>query len=144
MIRTRFRTDRTARSGRTGGPVAHAPGPEQAAARAMPAAPDTPAAPAATDRVDNASRSSHASLTLADLARRRMADTMVIDGLDEAVAAPGLRRRLLETGFTAGCPVRFVIATPFGDPLVFSLRGTSIALRRSEAACVRVRAERAS
>lgn len=85
-----------------------------------------------------------ASFTLADLARCRSGDTMVIDGIDEASATPGQRRRLLETGFTAGCPVRFVVATPFGDPLVFSLRGTSIALRRNEASCVRVRAERAA
>ncbi len=78
-------------------------------------------------------------MTLADLARSRFAERVVIAGIDEA-AAPGLRRRLLETGFTAGCPVRFVVATPFGDPLVFSLRGTSLALRQSEARCVRVHA----
>jgi ferrous iron transport protein A len=49
-----------------------------------------------------------------------------------------LHRRLLEAGFTAGSAVRFVMATPFGDPLVFALRGASIALRKSEARCVRV------
>ncbi len=132
MIRTRFRTARPARPAQAGDPVVpHAAGTEEPASRAL---------PAGHDHVDDAASS---LLTLADLARRRIADTVVIDSLDEASAAPGLRRRLLETGFTAGCPVRFVIATPFGDPLVFSLRGTSIALRRSEAVCVRVRAERA-
>ena len=85
-----------------------------------------------------------APLTLADLARSRIAESMVIEGIDEESAPSGLRRRLLETGFTVGCPVRFVISTPFGDPLVFSLRGTSIALRQSEARCVRVRAATAS
>lgn len=85
-----------------------------------------------------------APLTLADLARSRIAEPMVIEGIEEESAPSGLRRRLLETGFTVGCPVRFVISTPFGDPLVFSLRGTSIALRRSEARCVRVRAGNAS
>jgi Fe2+ transport system protein FeoA len=49
-----------------------------------------------------------------------------------------LRRRLMEIGFVPGSSVRFVLATPFGDPLVFSLRGTSLALRKSEAHCVLV------
>jgi Fe2+ transport system protein FeoA len=52
---------------------------------------------------------------------------------------PAQRRRLLEAGFVQGSPVRFVMATPFGDPLVFSLRGTQIALRQSDARHVRVR-----
>lgn len=52
---------------------------------------------------------------------------------------PTLRRRLMEAGFVKGSAVRFLMATPFGDPLVFSLRGASIALRRSEARCIRVR-----
>ena len=52
---------------------------------------------------------------------------------------PAFRRRLLEAGFVAGSPIRFLMATPFGDPLVFSLRGASIALRKSEARCVKVR-----
>jgi ferrous iron transport protein A len=59
-----------------------------------------------------------------------------VDGVE---GTPALRRRLLEAGFTAGSPVRFLMATPFGDPLVFSLRGAVIALRKSEARCVRVR-----
>ncbi len=63
--------------------------------------------------------------------------TAVVEGVE---GSPALRRRLLEIGFTEGCKVRFVMATPFGDPLVFSLRGASIALRKSEARCVRVRA----
>jgi ferrous iron transport protein A len=70
------------------------------------------------------------------LAQSRHEASVVIEGVE---AAPALRRRLLEAGFTAGSPVRFLMATPFGDPLVFSLRGASIALRKSEARCVRVR-----
>ena len=53
--------------------------------------------------------------------------------------APAFRRRMLEAGFVTGSPVRFLMPTPFGDPLVFSLRGASIALRKSEARCVKVR-----
>ena len=52
---------------------------------------------------------------------------------------PILRRRLLEAGFVPDSPVRFLMATPFGDPLVFSLRGTQIALRQSDARHVRIR-----
>jgi ferrous iron transport protein A len=74
--------------------------------------------------------------TLEGLARIRTGIVAQIEGVE---GAPALRRRLLEAGFTPGSPVRFVMATPFGDPLVFSLRGASIALRKSEARCVRVR-----
>lgn len=82
-----------------------------------------------------------APLTLEGLARARSLAPAVVDGFEDEAAAPGLRRRLLEAGFTPGCPVRFVMATPFGDPLVFAVRGASIALRKSEARCVRVRLE---
>ena len=53
--------------------------------------------------------------------------------------SPVQRRRLLEAGFTLGSRVRYLMATPFGDPLVFSLRGAVIALRKNEARNVRVR-----
>ncbi len=49
------------------------------------------------------------------------------------------RRRLMEMGFVPGCLVTYEMPTPFGDPLVYSLRGTTIALRRGEARCVRIR-----
>jgi Fe2+ transport system protein FeoA len=60
----------------------------------------------------------------------------VVIGID---GEPVSRRRLLEAGFVVGSKVRFLMTTPFRDPLVFSLRGTSIALRKNEARCVRVR-----
>jgi Fe2+ transport system protein FeoA len=75
----------------------------------------------------------HASLTLDRLA---VGQEGVVDSVD---GEPVARRRLLEAGFVAGSRVRFLMATPFGDPLVFSLRGTSIALRRTDARHVRVR-----
>jgi len=74
-------------------------------------------------------------LTLEDLARAGGAPEGVIEGIE---GEPAQRRRLLEAGFTTGCAVRFTMATPFGDPLVFSVRGAFIALRKSEARCVRV------
>jgi ferrous iron transport protein A len=54
-------------------------------------------------------------------------------------AEPALRLHLMELGFVAGSPVVFLMSTPFGDPNIYALRGTSIALRKSEAKCIRVR-----
>jgi ferrous iron transport protein A len=75
-------------------------------------------------------------LTLERLAALGATDVATIEGVE---GEPQLRRRLLEAGFTTGCRVTFVMSTPFGDPLVFFVRGASIALRKSEARCVRVR-----
>lgn len=53
-------------------------------------------------------------------------------------AEAGLRMHLMELGFVAGSPITFLMSTPFGDPHIYSLRGTSIALRKSEARCIQV------
>jgi ferrous iron transport protein A len=55
-------------------------------------------------------------------------------------AEPALKLHLMELGFVAGSPIAFLMSTPFGDPNIYALRGTSIALRKSEARCIRVRA----
>ncbi len=54
-------------------------------------------------------------------------------------AEPVLKLHLMELGFVAGSPIVFLMSTPFGDPNIYALRGTSIALRKSEARCIRVR-----
>ena len=72
-------------------------------------------------------------LTLDRLRPHEAGVVVAVDG------EPALRRRLLEAGFVPDSPVRFLMATPFGDPLVFSLRGTQIALRQSDARHVRIR-----
>ena len=54
-------------------------------------------------------------------------------------AEPALKLHLMEPGFVAGSPISFLMSTPFGDPNIYALRGTSIALRKSEARCIRVR-----
>jgi ferrous iron transport protein A len=54
-------------------------------------------------------------------------------------AEPALKLHLMELGFVAGSPIVFLMSTPFGDPNIYALRGTSIALRKSEAKCIRVR-----
>lgn len=49
---------------------------------------------------------------------------------------PDLRSRLQEMGFTPGCPVQLVAKAAFGGPLAFHVRGTLVALRKADAACV--------
>lgn len=53
-------------------------------------------------------------------------------------AAPRMRRRLLDLGFTSGATARCLFAAPSGDPCAYWVRGASIALRREDAASVRV------
>ena len=47
-------------------------------------------------------------------------------------------RRLLDLGLTPGEEMAVVQAVPFGDPLVVEVRGMRLALRRREAAWIRV------
>lgn len=49
---------------------------------------------------------------------------------------PTLRSRLQELGFTPGATVRLIARAAFGGALAVQLRGTTIALRRADAACV--------
>ena len=46
--------------------------------------------------------------------------------------------RLMELGFTPGQEVTIVAKSPFKDPLAVSVRGTIIALRKSEAECIKI------
>ncbi len=46
--------------------------------------------------------------------------------------------RLLEIGFTPGQEVTIIAKSPFKDPLAVSVRGTIIALRSSEAECIKI------
>jgi ferrous iron transport protein A len=45
-------------------------------------------------------------------------------------------RRILEIGFTPGQEIELINKSIFNDPLAFSLRGTLIAIRKNEAACI--------
>lgn len=47
-------------------------------------------------------------------------------------------RRLLDLGITPGEEMAVVQAVPFGDPLVVVVRGMRIALRRREAAWIKL------
>ncbi len=63
----------------------------------------------------------------------------VISHIATDVAEAGLKMHLMELGFVSGSSITYLMSTPFGDPRIYSLRGTSIALRKSEARCIRVR-----
>lgn len=51
--------------------------------------------------------------------------------------------RLAELGFVPGTQVELLRRAPLGDPLLFRLRGTEIALRRREARCIEIAPEAA-
>ena len=52
--------------------------------------------------------------------------------------ARGLAGRLRDLGFTAGTRVTCVCVSPLGDPVAYRVRGALIALRREDAAMIRV------
>lgn len=54
-----------------------------------------------------------------------------------------LYRRLLDLGFVAGAKVQSVMASPSGDPTVYRVRGSQVALRKQDAAMVYVDAPEA-
>lgn len=50
----------------------------------------------------------------------------------------GLRRRLLDLGLTPGTLITIRKVAPLGDPLVVSLRGFELSIRKSEASRIEV------
>lgn len=71
--------------------------------------------------------------TLADLAR---GEEGVLEGID---LPEELSTRLMELGFVPGTIVAGGHAAPGGDPRVFRVDGSEVALRRETACCVRIR-----
>ena len=66
--------------------------------------------------------------------------TQVADAPGEAGAA--ITRRLLEMGFLEGTEVQIAHEAPFGgDPVAVRVRGTLVALRRSEADLIEVESQ---
>ena len=53
--------------------------------------------------------------------------------VDSISLAEGDSRRLMELGFLPGAEVRYARKSPFGDPRVFLVDGSEIALRRDTA-----------
>ncbi|TLX21216.1 FeoA family protein [Thermomonas fusca] len=77
-------------------------------------------------------------MRLTELPKRRPA---VVDAVEEQVPNDPVARRLRELGFVAGEDVVVVAAGPLGaEPLLVQVGFTRFALRRAEAARVRLRA----
>ena len=76
-------------------------------------------------------------MTLTELTRRTAA---IVDSVEERTPNDPIARRLRELGFVAGEEVSVVAAGPFGaEPLLVQVGFTRFALRRAEAARVRLR-----
>jgi Fe2+ transport system protein FeoA len=55
-------------------------------------------------------------------------------GIVESIDLPeGDSRRLMELGFLPGAQIQYVRRSPFGDPRVFLVDGSEVALRRETA-----------
>ncbi|WP_028838204.1 MULTISPECIES: FeoA family protein [Thermomonas] len=77
-------------------------------------------------------------MRLTELPKRRPA---VVDAVEEQMPSDPVARRLRELGFVAGEDVVVVAAGPLGaEPLLVQVGFTRFALRRAEAARVRLRA----
>ncbi len=48
-------------------------------------------------------------------------------------------KRIIEHGFTPGQIIELVNQSLFNDPIAVSIRGTLIALRKSEAVCIKLK-----
>ena len=81
-------------------------------------------------------------MTLTELARRTPA---IVDLVEERASNDPIARRLRELGFVAGEEVQVLAAGPFGaEPLLVQVGFTRFALRRDEAARVRLRPQQAA
>ena len=73
------------------------------------------------------------------VAEMNIGDTALISSVgDDCIDIHCHCLRLMELGFTPGQEVSIIAKSPFKDPLAVSIRGTIIALRRSEAECIKI------
>jgi Fe2+ transport system protein FeoA len=77
-----------------------------------------------------------ANPTLVDL---RKGDSAIVDAID---LPDDEARRLMELGFLPGARVIAGMSAPGGDPKVFQVDGSEIALRRETARRLRIRVEK--
>ena len=64
-------------------------------------------------------------------------------GVVTSVSGEGkMRRRLFDMGVTPGAEIFLRKKAPLGDPLEVTIRGYELTLRKTEAACVAMEAER--
>jgi len=70
------------------------------------------------------------SVRLCDIPKGKSASILgFIDGTN-----CGFQSRLLELGLTRGCCVRVTGVAPLGDPMMISVRGCQLAIRKEDAA----------
>lgn len=75
---------------------------------------------------------------LSDLPQNK---TAIVVGVSDVSAGDSIAARLRELGFVAGEPVRVMAQGPVGgDPMLIQIGYTRFALRRAEAARVRIEA----
>ena len=48
-------------------------------------------------------------------------------------------KRIIEHGFTPGQTIELISKSIFNDPITVSIRGTLIAIRKSEAGCIKLK-----
>lgn len=75
------------------------------------------------------------------LAHARVGTAVVVRGVDAGEAGQG--RRLQDVGLLAGTIVLVERRAPFGDPTVYMVRGSRLAIRRADALLVEVEPARA-
>lgn len=59
--------------------------------------------------------------------------------LDRIELPESISRRLMELGFVPGSRITAALSAPGGDPRVFRVDGSEIALRRETACCLKLR-----
>lgn len=58
----------------------------------------------------------------------------------DSIADSGLKERLMTMGLLPGTKVKVLRSAPLGDPMAIGLRSYHLAIRRRDAACIRVTA----
>ena len=79
--------------------------------------------------------------SLVDLA---FGEAATVVDVDARKAGQGIARRLAEIGFLPGESIRVLARVPGGEPLAVRIGGSTFALRRHEASCIRVRCGQAA
>ena len=72
-------------------------------------------------------------MTLSETETNKSYEIISVNERDKAA------RRLMDMGFTNGCPVYVSAIAPFGGAVLITLRGCSVALRRDAASLVTVK-----
>jgi ferrous iron transport protein A len=69
-------------------------------------------------------------------AELKVGEKVFISDIDESHPS---HKRLIEIGFTPGQQIELINKSIFNDPVAFSIRGSLVAMRRSEADCILIK-----